>query len=164
VTSGWEPGAWLDTLTDGSRLRPPDRTETGGEWDGVRQLGTRTRRRLAGGRYVRSTGYAPDVLAHTAAHILGKELEADEFVDMYVRLAEGQMDENQSRESQLFMEQRRRDRLATKHGCKSFANYRDQQARALGFSSLYDMRKHRWPDSIRKPDAAAAEAIDGVLR
>jgi hypothetical protein len=155
MADGWEPGVWLDTLTDSSRLRPPESDEVGGEWDGVRQLGTRTRRRLAGGGYVRANGYSPDVLAHTAAHVLGKELDACEFTDMYVRLAEGQMDENQSRESQQFMEQRRRNRLAGEHGCKSFASYRDMQARKLGFKSLYDMRKHRWPDSVRKPAETA---------
>ena len=140
----WDPAGWLDTITGGSRLRPPRRDEVGGEWDGVRQLGKHGRCRLAGGGWLKTNGYAPDVLAVDAAHILGKELDSDSFIDMYVRLANKAMDENQSRPVQLHQERRRRQAIAARHGHESFARYRDALAKQQGYRSLWHMRSVRW--------------------
>lgn len=74
----------VDAVCQGERLASSARGP-GGEWDAVRAISRRTRRRLIGAGWLRARGVAPDQLAELLGAYFGRDFTSCEAVDWYVR-------------------------------------------------------------------------------
>lgn len=120
----------LDDLPTIRRRRPD---EIGGEWDYLRGLPPKVRRRLVGaGLLGTSLGVAPDQLTEEINHRLGADLQTCDAVALWCREALRTIEERQ-REAR-----RRRERQrAREAGFRSWWEYRTALYRDRGASSVH---------------------------
>lgn len=107
----------VDAICNGERLASSARGP-GGEWDAVRAISRRTRRRLIGAGWLRARGLAPDQMAEVLGAHFGRDFTSCEAVEWYVR------------HSLLQLQAERRARWARQYQA------RNARARALGYSCL----------------------------
>lgn len=112
---------------------------TGGEWDALRSVPLKRRRRLTGAGYLRRDGMAPDQLAElirTYGPAGSASWGTCECIDWYVRTALRALDERRTAHHY--------DRhLAYAKACgkRSYYALRDAAAQEAGYSSLWQYRK-----------------------
>ena len=136
--TGGEPLATWNRLR--GRLGSDGRRQVGGEWDAVRSLPLRVRRKLTGARYMSAHGPAPDQFAEIIRHRVPGEdsMTDDDVVAWYVREALRAIRERRTA--------RQRDvkrAIAKRAGVNSYYEYRRLQAQAAGFDSFWAYRQHR---------------------
>lgn len=134
----------IERVLAGNRaLTMPDRALYGalagaGEWDWLRALPRRTRRRLAGAGYLTATGERPDVLADMiCANVPGVSTSCDAMA-WYVATALRAIIEGR-RESH----RHRHARFARSKGHATYYAYRRAVALEHGHGSVWHMRKDR---------------------
>jgi len=99
----------------------------GGEWDEVRSIPRRTRRRLIGAGMMSPRGMAPDVLADIVSDWFGRDMDSCETVRWYVRSCVLILDQRRvARDARTY---RQRDRLAKDRGFISFYHQRRTRER-----------------------------------
>lgn len=74
----------LDHVMNGDRMTSRISTSGGGEWDALRSLPLRLRRRMIGARMLRPGALDPDQVADRLADYFGREFSTCEAVDWYV--------------------------------------------------------------------------------
>ena len=111
----------LDLVCNGNRLASMPRG-AGGEWDALRDLGRRERRRLIGHGFLSAKGLAPDVLAEYLGSWFGRDFTADEAVEFYLDNARRAVAERRrTRHSRIY---ERRNTRAQRAGYRSLWHYR----------------------------------------
>lgn len=133
--------AELERVVDGNRLLyMPARClgGLGGEWDWLRALSAKQRRRLIGAGWLSRVGERPDVLADAIIREVGGVETLDEALTWYVRHALAAIPEAR-REAH----RRRHDRRARALGFPSYYHLRAATAREHGHGSFWHMRKDR---------------------
>lgn len=135
----------LDAL---DRVVGPDRLALGPtpggepEWDWLPRVSRRTLRRLRGARYMRRDGVQPDWLAQLIVpRVPGVETDGD-AIDWYIKTCLVAIDE-----ARLLAGRRRRFMAAMRAGHGTHYEHRTAQAKAMGYRSVWHMRKERgWTD------------------
>lgn len=112
----------LDHVCNGNRLVSSPRG-SGGEYDALRDLSTRERRRLIGHGFLSPRGLAPDVLAQYLSSYFGRDFSSCEAVEFYLDNARRAV----------------RERRSTYHA-RVYAR-RNERARRAGFRSLWQYRR-----------------------
>lgn len=127
----------LDRVVGAATLLSPTYADDGGEWDPLRALPTRTRRRLAGAGYLTSYGERPDVFAELIVDRVAGIETVDDALDWYVRTSLRAIDERRRQAHRT-----RHLRTARQHGAASYYEHRTNVARfEHGFRSLWHYRK-----------------------
>lgn len=109
----------------------------GGEWDEVRSISRRSRRRLIGAGMMSPRGLAPDVLADIVSDWFGRDMDACETVQWYVRNSIAEL-----------------DRRVVARNARTYQS-RDTQAKADGFWSFYHRRRVRERAALKAQRRAA---------
>lgn len=120
-------------------MRVRSRAGKGGEWDALRSLPRRTYRRLCGAGYVTTDGDAPDVFAESWNDWRGSDLSVCDVVAAWAKEALREIDECR-RQSRRQSRQRRERLAAERAGVRTYFEYRNLRAIALGFGSYRAMR------------------------
>ena len=136
------------------RVMGPERVATwnartrqpGGEWDVIRSLPPRTRRRLTGAGFFSAGGLMPDVAADLIVSGVGGVDTVDDALRWYVRTATEAI-----RQARRGAEANRRAKQAARLGVGSFYEVRVAQARAAGHRSLWAYRQARGWGENRRP-------------
>ncbi|HWL44574.1 MAG TPA: hypothetical protein VNQ73_16660 [Ilumatobacter sp.] len=140
--SGQAGGVWaldeLDRVMRGDAIASRSGCRPGGEWDALRALPVRVRRRLLGAGYLRPGGLEPDVAADLIASQVPGVGSVDAAIEWYVRtclaaIAEARTDAGR----------RRRAQLARRGGHSTYYAYRSEWARDRGHQSVWHMRRDR---------------------
>lgn len=113
----------VDLVCRGNTLG--SRPGEGGEWDEVRSLPRRTKRRLIGAGMMRPYGMAPDQLAQVVSDWFGRDMDPCETVRWYVR------------NCLMILDAR-----VVARNARTYRN-RDSASREQGFISFYHRRRHR---------------------
>jgi hypothetical protein len=130
-----------------ARTRQP-----GGEWDTIRALPPRSRRRLVGARWLRRDGLPPDVAATIICDAVGDVRTTCEAMQWYCRTALVAIDEAR-REAH----RDRHARAARRLGARSYYDVRATRAVLAGYPSLWHERVARgWTENRRRDWAKAA--------
>lgn len=128
----------LERVLGGETLRSSLLGQTGGEWDSLRLLPARTRRRLIGARYATPGGLAPDQLAELVRGRVAGIHTTDDAIMWYVRTCLTAIDE-----ARLLAGRRRKLAVARRNGHLTYYQYRTELARAKGYGSVWDERRMR---------------------
>lgn len=107
--------------------------DEGGEWDEVRSISRKTKRRLVGAGMMRPGGLPPDVLAEVVSDWFGRPMEPCEVVQWYVRECVKTL-----------------DRRIVERNARTYRT-RDGQAREQGFQSFWYRRKYRTLQRTERP-------------
>jgi hypothetical protein len=115
-----------------------DRRNAGGEWDYIRSMPLRTRKRLTSAGYMGKHAMGPDKFADLIRHNVpgARNLSDGECHDWYVGLALRALAERRRVRGA-----ERKQRLARRAGASSYYELRGAQARAEGYRSYWHMRK-----------------------
>lgn len=112
----------LDHVMNGDRMTSTVPASHGGEWDALRSIPRRIRRRMIGARMLRRGALDPDQVAERLGDYFGREFSSCEAVEWYL--------DNCRREL--------RHRDDTRHA--AIYRRRNERARRAGFRSLWHYR------------------------
>jgi len=112
----------IDAVCGSNVLGSRPGRHAGGEWDEVRAISRKVRRRLIGAGLMHPRGMAPDQLAEVVGDWFGRDFTADELVAWYVW--HGLQTIEQRRTAARARTYRRRDARARAEGFRSFYHRR----------------------------------------
>lgn len=133
-------GDELDRVMLGNTVRHPAHGGAGGEWDTLRRAPRGVLRRLTGARLLTPHGEEPDV---AATYYIGPNAgiwDVCEAMEWYLRICILFVDDRQR-----IANFERHIKLARRHGCRSYFEYRDGLSKLGGYPSYHYERKQRWP-------------------
>lgn len=130
-----------ETVATWNRHRQP-----GGEWDAIRSLPPRARRRLIGARLLTLDGLMPDVAGEVIARAVPEVDDTCAAMRWYVRVGLASIDE-----ARRVAHRHRHERLARAEGARSYYDLRSTRAVLDGYASLWALRQARgWGENRRR--------------
>ena len=128
----------LERVMNGNAVASRPGRRPGGEWDALRALSRRTRRRLIGAGHLRPSGLEPDVAAELIRSQVAGVASVDDAIDWYVSTCLAAIAEARTEAGR-----RRRRRLAQRSNHPTYYAYRTAWALARGYPSVWAMRRAR---------------------
>lgn len=161
----------FDRVMGGEVIRHPCHGGRGGEWDALRALPRSTLRTLTGARLLTPTGLEPDV---ATTLVIAPKLGLEDVCSAMAWYAGMALMVVGERRQEAY--RRRHQRLAARHGHRTYFAYRNSLSVEAGWRSYWAERKVRWPsvvspvpvvafnDYLRQLEEAGASAAKGRQR